>query len=499
MVTPPTSLPTASPLPTSLAASGGTDETSTSPGGSTTDPDALSAQAVRAIIGAYVADVVRDSVRDLHGRPASCFCALSIAVGFDGPTNAVAAPGRVAALDDAPDAAGGASARSGRSGDSTAVSVTGGGSAAASATSGSTGAVVPAGSLLARSMPTRAAAATERTTTVDVSRMTDALRSLVDGLGRQMARASGADTDAQVADLLGAVTSQAGGREAATVDVALWDGHGISDDSSDVRCSPYDDGSHVPSCAVAVAISARSGAHATVLPPTTGGPATAGREGGSATVGTPGMATAISVAVSGAAVSSAWTGDQGARAPHGVPLEELQGGPSLLGSNAAARSGSSGDSMAIALTVRGASATSSRSGDTGSALSAVSGGASSSTAGSGPSTASSGGTPGVGGEGSATVQTGDSGAAGAWSTGVAGAAGSAASGDTGDATAVGDRRRGGPRLVGSCPAGHGFRWRRRRHGRCRVCRRHDGRHRPQPLARHLRRQRHRQCGQRTDR
>ncbi|MGZ4597553.1 MAG: hypothetical protein ACXV3V_11570, partial [Actinomycetes bacterium] len=360
------------------AAAGDTAKQPEVPGGQTTDPGALSATSVRSVISAYVASVVRSSVVDLQGRPASCFCAVSISVSFDGPTNAVAVPGRVAVPTDAGAAqVGGASATSGRSGDSTAVSVTGGGSAAASATSGSTGAVVPEGSSTASTLTT-AAAPRQRTTRVDVSHLADALQSMVDGLAGQMARASGASTGAQASDLLSALPSAAGGR--ADVDIAAWDGRSVeSAGRSPLRCSPYDDGSHVPSCALAVAVSAGSGAHATVLPMTAAagqapaGGAAAGTAADSLSPGMPGMATAISVAVSGAAVSSARTGDQGGRAPHGAVLDTSGPLPSTLGSKAASRSGSSGDSMAVALTVRGAASTSSRSGDSGSALSAVGG------------------------------------------------------------------------------------------------------------------------------
>lgn len=262
----------------------------------------VSSADVQTLVGDYVRTALRAAVVDLEGRPASCYCAVAISVGLAGPANAVAAPGRAAPAAGAPTGATAAAlsalARSGPSGDATALSVTGGGSASSSAVSGSTGAVTllstapaaVAADLAATSRP--AADPTRRTTTVDVQRLTAALRRLVTGLGAGLAAAGGADTDLQVHDLLAGVPDPAG--PDAEAEVAAWDGGPSPVTDGTLRCAASDDPVGAPACALAVAVSATAGVSATVLPPRD---ATAGSLAGSgAQPGQPGMATAVSVA-----------------------------------------------------------------------------------------------------------------------------------------------------------------------------------------------------------
>lgn len=394
--------------------------------------------AVAALVSDYVQAVLREAVVDVAGRPASCFCAISISVSLDGPSSAVAVPGRTAAVAD-PAAEGPELARSGWSGDATALSVTGGGSASASATSGSTGAVIalrtPSGVAGATGdaggMQAAATAPAPQSATVRVHQLTQALRDLVEGLGRQLAEATGAQTHAQVTDLLAGLPR---GGSRVDAEVAAWDGSPEGAADGTVRCEPPQPGQQAPSCALAIAVTAAGGATALVqFPPAGSGPALSadGRPG------RPGMATAVSVAVSGTAVSTARTGDEGARPPHGAPPElgALTTGVPVAGSSAStssssAASGRSGGSLAVALTVRGASSSRASSGDTGSAVSSVLGGAPAA------STAASTGLPGTGGAGTAQATSGDSGDALTLAAGSTGADGTSASGSTGDATAA---------------------------------------------------------------
>lgn len=389
-------------------------------------PDVVSAQVaptaepgpVERAISAYVEAVVKAAVVDVRGRAAACFCAVSVSVSLDGPTNAVAALGRV----DVAASGETSGARSGRSGDATAVSVTGGGSASASATSGSTGVVNGATS----SGTSAAGGVGGLSTTIDVTQVTTSLRRMVRDLGDQMAAAAGADTEEHVAGLLaGTRARDARSDRQLVVEVATWDrGAGLSGSSDDrVTCEAYDGSSATPSCALAIAVTGDAGAQATVLPPRlpTSGTASSG------SAGAPGMATAVSVAVSGAAVSSARTGDAGVRVPRAAVLAD--GHVAVGASSSSATSGSSGRSVAVALTVQGASATTARSGDTGAALSYVL-----------PADGTAGGTsssavPGSGGTATSDATSGDSGDAWALVSARSGASGESASGDTGDAVA----------------------------------------------------------------
>ena len=371
------------------------------------------------LVADYVRSVVRAAVVDGDGEVAACFCALAISVSFDGPTNAVATLGRVSGGSE-----GGASdARSGRSGDAMALSVTGGGSASATATSGDTGAVDLDGS----SDLVAATGSTHQATTIDVTALTAALRGLVEGLGAETDRVADTDTTAQVADLLSGLPSPAPEGPPAEVQVAAWDRAGGTAERASgsgvgqVRCEPYDGTADVPSCALAVAVTGGTGAQATVVPPRL--PASASTSG----AGAPGMAAAISVAVSGPAVSGARTGDAGTRAPRAALLADDATDESAL-STSAASSGDSGRSTAVALTVRGASTTTARSGDTGSALSTVIPAA----AGTDEQSAAE---PGAGGTATAGAGSGDSGDAVAITNGATGASSDSGSGDTGDAVA----------------------------------------------------------------
>lgn len=377
---------------------------------------------VERALSAYVDAVVRAAVVDVEGEVAACFCALAVSVSLDGPTNAVAALGRVSGSAATAASGDGWVARSGRSGNATALSVTGSGSATSSAASGSTGAVGATGP----GADARSTGVRSRATTIDVEHVTSALRALVRDLGDEMGAVAGTDTTAHVAGLLAAARSGAAASEPVTVEVAAWDRSGESASDS-IRCPAYDGSSTVPSCALAIAVTGGSGAQATVLPPRLSSATTASNAG----VGAPGMATAISVAVSGTAVSSARTGDAGVRVPHGAPPESMTTSTVPSQSSSSAQSGDSGSSTAVALTVQGASATSARSGDTGSALSSVVPAAPRL-----PDTSAGAASAGAGGSATSTARSGDSGSSLAISNGGNGAVGQSRSGDTGDAAAL---------------------------------------------------------------
>lgn len=379
---------------------------------------------VERLISTYVESVVRAAVVDVDGRPSSCFCAVSISVSLDGSTTAVAGLGRVRLP--AADTVNGPGGRSGRSGDATAVSVTGGGSATASATSGSTGAVTAIG----RSTTSRATGVRSRTTTIDVDAITTSLRGLVTGLGAELERAADADTGAHVGDLLAELgTATAGAPGHLHVAVASWDRNAGAATTATrvVHCLAAEAGPTVPSCGLAVAVTAGSGAQATVLPPRLEMDSLLA----GSSVGAPGMATAVSVAISGSAASAARTGDAGTRTQHAASNDPGLVGATGPGSASTASSGRSGDSVAVAVTVHGASATAARSGNTGSAWTAVSTGS-----GPAPVTSVSGVVPGSGGDATAGATSGDSGSAWALSAGRSGASGESSSGDTGNAAAI---------------------------------------------------------------
>jgi len=377
-------------------------------------------------VSAYVAELVRAAVVDVDGNLAACVCAVAVSVSLDGPANAVAELGR--SRDNTSVLRGGSgAARSGRSGDATALSVTGDGSASSSAVSGGTGSVVGGSSgsdaaLNSADTPVRA-----RSTTIDVAGITSSLRTLVGVLGDEMGALAGADTSAHMSGLLeGARPDLVEPSEPVSIEVAAWDGS--SDSRTDtIRCPAYDGSSSSPRCALAVAVTGGTVSNATVLSSRTSSSGAADLRH----AGVPGMATSISVAVSGAAVSSARTGDAGVRVPRGALVEHgTASSTASPRSGSFAMSGDSGTSIAVALTVRGASATSARSGDTGSAVSAV-----------GPADAASpltsgGARPGAGGVAQSIARSGGSGRSVALSNGGDGASGESRSGDTGDASAV---------------------------------------------------------------
>ncbi|MGN6334088.1 MAG: hypothetical protein ACTHOD_20940, partial [Motilibacteraceae bacterium] len=188
-----------------------------------------------------------------------------------------------------------------------------------------------------------------------------------------------------------------------------------------------------------IAVALHGTAAASVQPPA------AASVGSGSDAGLPGMAAAVAVTGQGAASASSRTGDQGGH------VGAAAAGPVAVdgaGSTASARSGSSGTSLAVALTVAGSAATSARSGDTGEATSSVSGPPATGVVSAGTAL------PGAGGTADANAATGDTGDALSWTRGATGAQSDAATGSTGDAAAAATTGRGGTDWTdGTVPGG----------------------------------------------
>ncbi|GAB2690689.1 hypothetical protein [Thalassiella azotivora] len=426
---------------------------------------ALGQDAVRAALSRYLAGLLADAGVVAGDAGPGCFCAVSLAVSLDGAATARAAAGQLTAgapsggttalpavaTDSTTDGTPAVVVSSGRSGDATALSLTGRGAASATATSGSTGRVLPGGGV-----PTgpRAPLTDDRATTVSLTSLETGARLLVDEVTALTGRATGVDTRPYAAQVLAHLPSAGpeGHAGRAQVDVAVWGERDPSRPGA-LRCAVEDDGSHVPSCVVAVAVSAAGAATARVERPAHAsnpvlGPPSPGP-------GVPGAATALAVALDGSATASSRNGDQGAVQPAttaalpvaAAPAEGT--GPATASgagtgtSRSEARTGDSGHATAVAVTVRGAATTAARSGDTGAAHGDVTVPA--------PTGTGTGTGTGRGGTATASAASGGTGTATTWTAAGDGAESDAASGRTGDATALAREGAAGQRMADGVP------------------------------------------------